>query len=402
LSRKGAFFMDTDMVKILERFQNLIPPLTHHEFAQLEANIIKEGCRDAIVTWHDYIIDGHNRFEICQNHDIPFKTMPLDFANEEEVENWIDSNQLGRRNLNPDQMKLIRGRIYNREKKQHGGDRKSKAHFAPLKTTAEKQGEKFGVNQATIKRDAQFARAVDKTKPIAPGLEKNIIQGKNKIPAKDVVEAAKIMDEQPEVARAILTGEKSIADVKRENKRQEVIENLENIQAKKAKEIQGVYDVIVIDPPWDMKKIERDERPNQSEFDYPTMTIDELRGLKIPYAQDCHVWTWTTQKYLPVTFDLLNSWSIKYVCTFVWHKPGGFQPFGLPQYNIEFIVYGRYGTPKFIDTKKFFLGFKAPRTEHSEKPEIFYQVVRRVTAGRRLDMFNRREIDGFDRWGNEA
>ena len=187
-----------------------------------------------------------------------------------------------------------------------------------------------------------------------------------------------------------------------EKKRAEVKENLENISVKKAKALKGVYDVIIIDPPWEMEKIERDERPRQTGFDYPTMGEKELGELKIPAADNCHIFTWTTHKHLPMALRLLEKWGYKYVCTFVWHKNGGFQPFGLPQYNCEFCLYARKGTPQFVDFKNFFTCFQADRSKHSEKPELFYDMVRRVTAGRRLDMFNRREIKGFDRWGNEV
>jgi N6-adenosine-specific RNA methylase IME4 len=190
--------------------------------------------------------------------------------------------------------------------------------------------------------------------------------------------------------------------VKREIKRKEIIERLENIDTKEAKDIQGVYDVIVIDPPWPMEKIERDERPNQSEFDYPTMTESELEELIIPTAEDCHVFFWTTHKFFPMAFRLIDKWRLKYVCLFTWHKPGGFQPFGLPQYNSEFAIYCRKGTPRFVDTKGFFTCFNAPRGHHSEKPGEFYDTIRRVTAGRRLDLFSRRKIEGFDAWGKEA
>ena len=200
----------------------------------------------------------------------------------------------------------------------------------------------------------------------------------------------------------ILRGEKPLTKAIQDVARIEVSEKIKEISTNEVKRPDGVFDVIVIDPPWPIEKIERDVAPNQVGLDYPTMTIEEIKALKIPCAEDCHVWLWTTQKYLPAAFEILKEWGLKYVCTFVWHKPGGFQPFGLPQYNCEFALYARLGAPKFVDLKDLKLCFDAPRTGHSEKPEVFYDMVRRVTIGRRLDMFNRRKIEGFETWGNEA
>jgi N6-adenosine-specific RNA methylase IME4 len=166
------------------------------------------------------------------------------------------------------------------------------------------------------------------------------------------------------------------------------------------------YGTIVIDPPWPMRKIEREVRPNQVEFDYPTMDYEQLRAFRPTFqrlaADSCHVFMWTTQRFLPMALRLFEDYEVKYVLTMVWHKPGGFQPVGLPQYNCEFVLYGRIGVPEFTDTTAFNCCFEAPRTEHSRKPDAFYDLVRRVTAGERVDVFSRETREGFDQLGNEV
>lgn len=86
---------------INEEFKNLIPPLAPEEREELEKNITMFGCRDKIITWNDIIIDGHNRYEICERNNIKFEVLKMDydFENEEEVKQWIIKNQFARRNI---------------------------------------------------------------------------------------------------------------------------------------------------------------------------------------------------------------------------------------------------------------------------------------------------------------
>jgi ParB-like chromosome segregation protein Spo0J len=88
-------------LEIDKEFQQLIPPLASDELAQLESNIIQDGCRDPLVTWRDTIIDGHNRYAICKAHGLPFKVITMEFVDRSHAKEWIIRNQFGRRNLPP-------------------------------------------------------------------------------------------------------------------------------------------------------------------------------------------------------------------------------------------------------------------------------------------------------------
>ena len=165
----------------------------------------------------------------------------------------------------------------------------------------------------------------------------------------------------------------------------------------------GVYSTVVIDPPWPMVKIEREVRENQTGLDYPTMSLEDIAALPIPslLADDAWVLLWTTQKFLPSSFGLLDAWELGYRWTMVWHKPGGYQTYNYPQFNGEFVVVGAKGNPKLLDAKAFNAVFEAPRGAHSEKPQAFYDLVGR-TLGEGLDMFARSKREGWAAWGDEV
>jgi len=86
-------------LEIHPHFRNLIKPLSDDEFKQLEENILANGCRDTIKHWRGFIVDGHNRYEICQKHSLPYRIQKLGFGTDKDATLWIINNQLGRRNI---------------------------------------------------------------------------------------------------------------------------------------------------------------------------------------------------------------------------------------------------------------------------------------------------------------
>ena len=161
-----------------------------------------------------------------------------------------------------------------------------------------------------------------------------------------------------------------------------------------------VYSTIVIDPPWPMEKITRTERPNQYDFDYSTMTIDEIKDFAIPFNPDgSHIYLWTTQKYLPLAFEVFNSWGVRYECLLTWVKNVGFTPFSF-MYSTEHCLFGRIGSLPLLTLGKR-LDFNSKVRGHSRKPDEFYELVKSVSPEPRIDIFSRERREGFDSYGNE-
>ena len=153
-----------------EEFKSLLPALDRETYASLEANLIENGCRDALVLWNDILIDGHNRYKICTEHGIPFNTTSKDFASREEVLIWIISTQMSRRNLTRTLLRYYRGKHYRMDKKmvanpggknQYTEDEGQNDPEAKKQTTAELLSDKYRVSPKTIKRDANLADAID-------------------------------------------------------------------------------------------------------------------------------------------------------------------------------------------------------------------------------------------------
>ena len=189
-------------LKIDPEFQSQIPPLTDDEFKQLEENILKEGkLLSPLIVWNNTLVDGHNRYAILQKHpEIYFSTMPLPFESREEVLAWICKNQLGRRNLTPEQKKFLIGKQYSVEHRKPGGNGNNQYTVTteePVQeelcqidtippTSAEasirKQiAERNNVSESYVVRSEKFMRGVEIMEQMMPGTKEKILSGQFKV-----------------------------------------------------------------------------------------------------------------------------------------------------------------------------------------------------------------------------
>lgn len=189
------------VLSIDAEFKALIPPLSEEERSLLEESIVAEGCRDPIVTWGGIIVDGHNRYEICSEYEVPFATVEKAFESREAVKEWMLRNQLARRNLKRDQWTYLVGILYRMQKRDVGSNQWV-AQNDPPAPTADRIAGQFGISPATVKRAETFANSVDLiAERDGPEKRQEILSGEFK--QKDVIESAKtgapLKKEQPNV-----------------------------------------------------------------------------------------------------------------------------------------------------------------------------------------------------------
>jgi len=221
-------------VKIKEEFKKLIPPLSKEEFAQLETNCLDEGIREAVLTWNGFIIDGHNRYEIAQRWGLEFKTEAKHFESETDVKVWMINNQFGRRNLSNYQRSVLALEL-------------ESVFSEKAKENLKASGENFGKG---LVNSPKAIEPIDTRKELA----KVASVGEQTIARVKVIEAKAT----PEIKEQLSKGELSInqvyQDIKKEEKKAERIEvieqQIEDIEKGLLPELEGLFDVISVDPPW--------------------------------------------------------------------------------------------------------------------------------------------------------
>jgi len=150
-------------IEVDPEFQSLITPLKSDERRFLEADLIEHGCLDPILVWQEknILLDGHNRYSICTKHNIQYEIKYLSFCDREDAKIWMIRHQLGRRNLTNQALSYYRGVLYNSQKKQGKRTDLTLAQNEPKLNTAEKLAAEYAVGTATIKRDGEYAEAID-------------------------------------------------------------------------------------------------------------------------------------------------------------------------------------------------------------------------------------------------
>lgn len=262
-----------------------------------------------------------------------------------------------------------------------------KRHASDIMSFASDAASKIGVSARTVQREIQIAEKL--THEI-----KELIK-ENDISKTDAIKLSKLEPlQQTKIAEKMSEGAKSFVEARRRVTKDTV---------KEIAPIEGKYKVFYADPPWHYGNSGLDDY-GHAERHYPTMTIDELCQMPIKEkAEDNAVlFLWVTSPLLEECFPVIKAWGFKYKTSFVWDKV----KHNMGHYNSvrhEFLLIATKGSCTPETVKLFDSVQEIERTgTHSEKPEEFRNIINILYShGKKIELFARTKVEGWDTWGNQ-
>lgn len=372
---------------------NIFPLIHGKEFVELKTDIKANGVHEPIVMYQGQILDGRNRFRACQEVGVTPEFVEYEGA---DPVGYVLSLNLHRRHLNESQRAMVADKVANMVV----GDNQHASIEATSQTDAALA---LNVSRSAVQR----AHKVNEEG--VPKLIEAVQDGKVSVSAAADV-ATLTEEEQVEV---VARGEKEIlqkakeiradkARSRKEERKAAIQSQADDIAAMDIPVIERKYHVISIDPPWPYeggKENTYDPEARRVANPYPEMSIGQIADLQMPAADDSVLWLWTTHKFLPDSFELLNQWGFEYKATMVWDK----QKIGMGHWlrmQCEFCLLAVKGNPVWDNTTVRDI-LSSPRREHSRKPDEFFTMVDEICTGAKIEYFSREKREGWDQVGND-
>lgn len=343
----------------------LVPDMRQDEYADLLADIREYGIKTPLDVMGHLVLDGRHRLRAAR--DLEYTVVPV-----REVElhgetplGWLLKAAMLRRHLSDDQRAMIAALYAKEHPQRHAGPGRGKTTPPRRRTTR------------AARTPARSAAAT--TMNVAP---------------KRAEKAAQVLKANPALAAQVHKGEVKLAQAVRQVRHDQARQVAPTLAPP-----DGLFDVIVIDPPWSYDRQPADSGM-RGEVDYATMTIAELQTLVLPSAPDCVLWLWTTNSFMHEAYQLLEAWGFTAKTILTWDKVH----MGMGNWlrNVtEHCILAVKGHPIVTLTNQTTL-LRETRREHSRKPDAFYALVDALCPGRKYEHFSRTARPGWKGYGVEA
>jgi N6-adenosine-specific RNA methylase IME4/ParB-like chromosome segregation protein Spo0J len=401
---------------------SLMPEMTELEFHELKQDIKLRGLQNPILLSKDgRIVDGRHRYKACKELGIDPSYIRSKHEDDYELAREVVSLNVKRRHLNESQLAMIASKLtdlYEKAAKLRAEEgRKAGGEATKTKAKGKAKEEGLTANLQSSPRTPAHTAAEDAANAVG-GVSTRLVAYANKV-RKGAIEAVqKAVDKgamrvheaaalakhtptkQEKIMKAIEKGDaKNVRDAERKLTFEEQLKAIKANPPPK-----GIVQVLVVDPPWTFNKTREDDSTQRGRTPYPTMTTDEIKALKLPIEKDAVVWLWVTNAHLlsGEALDVLKAWGLEARGLLTWAKTKmGVGDWLRGQTEHCILATKGEGGTKFLEKPCPSTLFTAAPEQHSQKPDVFYEIVQKYCPGVKGELFSRKAREGWSQHGAE-
>lgn len=442
----GGKRVDAPVIEIDAEFKALIPPLSDDERAALEASLLSEGCRDALIVWRSgdvlTLVDGHNRYHLCHQRGIAYKVLEREFASRDDVIIWMVQNQLARRNLtdfaraelalkskdaiahkakNNQLANLKQGDnppvLANLPKRESVNTRREVSELAGVSERTlpkvenvvqhapEVIKDKARAGEISITRADEITKALHQSSDLIraaatqheitdPQLIRLLEDKKNTDTVQSVLASGYLQngDESATMPLGVATAwdlQGLLRRAEKEHRARAADQRLAERHAEIQTAPADVFSVVYADCPW---RYDNSGLYGSAETIYPTLSVDDLceylAQINLRVQDNAVLFFWATNPLLPEALRVIQAWHFTYKTNLAWDKEA-------PTTGLGFFLKGQHELLLIATRGSFHPAYMPPsllrqrKTDHSRKPAIHSLIESMYPQQRYIELFAR-------------
>ena len=367
----------------------LAPPLSDADRQRLRESIAEHGVLVPVtIDQNGTLLDGHHRSALARELGVELPEPSVVHCSSEEARLSVAATLNADRRQMTDGQRTILGRKLEERFRELARERQRQA--------GEQHGRGIDSSGTTVQElsDTQANAAARDQVAEAVGLGSGRTYERNAKALEEIEESA------PDLYEQIESGEADMREARKEYRLRKKAERTQQIAETPPEDLDGAYEVIYLDPPW---RYEHAEPTRKVENHYPTMSLDELKALEVPAADDSVMLMWATSPMLAQAMSLLDAWGFDYRTSMVWVKDKIGMGYYARQRHELLLIARRGNAPVPEPSARPDSVIEAPREQHSAKPEKVYDLIDAMWPhASKVELFARNQRPGWASWGNQA
>lgn len=365
-------------------YAEIFPFASEVDFNTLASDIRLNGLLEPIVLLDDAILDGRNRYRACINTG----TEPrfVQYEGDDPLA-FVISKNLARRHMDGSQLAMVGGRLANMQQ----GNFSKAANLPVSPVSQSKAAQIVNVSERSVRSARKVLDRGDND--LSAAVDRGEIA---------VSVAAKIAEiDDPETRKEIMNDSRPDQAVKKAARKKKE----RDLSQKQAALPTKQYGVIYADPEWKFETFSENGMDRSAENHYPTSSTESIAARKVPEiaAKDSVLFLWATVPMIRDALKVMKAWGFEYKSQMVWVKDRVGTGYWFRNQH-EILLVGTKGkVPAPAPGSQWSSVVEEPVGAHSEKPDIFYELIEEYFPNLpKIELNARRARDGWDSWGNEA